>query len=512
MRDILFQEAGFNVFFNDQTITTRNQDIMKHLTSAQENGAQQREAYPTYVAQYQEKRESASFNALQNHEYVSKNIRTDDRTEANASVVKLEEISNSSLSKKSIGTKTIKFLEHDHQNTTLNNSSSDLLQRINSSKATQKSNCTEKHNSQRLSNCKIVEKSLPSKRYSFENELPVRDPGPYSPAFTSGNKIEQSDNTARITNPSSDSGNKQLRSQVQELLIRHQEDLKFVQQSNIGIKLPKPLVAMASLNKKNCSKTSSNNSQILHVAAQRILESNASCFQPDVVPVKEKEMHNSRDLLNSKDVGLTTISDVEEAPPRIHFAETPDDLTLQNSNNVDPFNFMSTVQRKFLMQTNSKEAQLPAAKRIPPCTSNKIIDHKQYFGESDIILSEGPLSTSFASSHQADHQRNNFDIALANRPLNYPHEKDDLDNNVNENLNIANDCIPKKARKVRKEKAAKQIDHSQSKFQNTTNPKDLPTQFHRDGAERIGSVQSKNDSLNNIVVSWYALFRDVTKS
>ena len=144
LRDILFHEAGVNVHFNDQTITTRHQDIMKHLTVAQENAAQQREAHPTYVAQYQEKRESATFNSLQNHDFVSKNNRTDNQTESNVSVVKFEEISNGGLSKKSTGTKTIKFLEHDHhENTTLNNNSSDLLQQINSSKATQISNCLE---------------------------------------------------------------------------------------------------------------------------------------------------------------------------------------------------------------------------------------------------------------------------------------------------------------------------------------------------------------------------------
>ena len=89
-------------------------------------------------------------------------------------------------------------------------------------------------------------------RYSFENELPVKDPGPYSPNLKQvPNEATKNDDTETISKNTSHSiDEQQLRSQVQKLLIRHQEDLKLVQGTNLGIALPKPLTAiMSTLNK-----------------------------------------------------------------------------------------------------------------------------------------------------------------------------------------------------------------------------------------------------------------------
>ena len=326
-------------------------------------------------------------------------------------------------------------------------------------------------------------KTLSRNRYSFENELPVRDPGPYSPTLKQFPNDDKNETTSKDVPHSIEE--QQLRSQVQKLLLRHQEDLKLVQESDLGISLPKPLTAiMSTLNKPQHSKNMNINS-------------NPSSFepsgrlQPDVVPVKEKEVPSSRNRPYNQKRGLISSSEMEEPPPRLHFAETPDDLTFQNTtgSNVDPFNFMSTVQRKFLAQQQHQ----PNDNEIPSNNNNK-----KPFG-NEMVLSEGPLSSSFASSHQSeDNNKNNnvFDNAARESKRDNEYKKN---NNKQDNLNAHS----KNSRKYVDNSSNKRSNKTEFKNKVDTDEKQFISSDVKDTSEgrKIGQLgRSSEPSANQLLV------------
>ena len=302
-----------------------------------------------------------------------------------------------------------------------------------------------------------LQSKLPSRnRYSFENELPVKDPGPYSTTLQQVPNDPKNDdhNERKHTTPSIE--DEQLRSQVQKLLIRHQEDLRLVQESDLGITLPKPLTAIISTLHKPQHHSKNMNSN-RHFNPSSFDPPNSGRLQPDVVPVKENEIPGHLNL--NRRGGLISSSELEEPPPRFHFAETPDDLTIQNATEsnvvIDPFNFMSTVQRKFLaqqqMQVNDNE---------------KHFDQNDNKGRNDLApemaLSEGPLSTSFASSYQAEENNRNNNVAN-----NVSKEsKRDIENKKHNSKQGNTALVSKNSRKNVEKSSHDRIDRTRTTIQN----------------------------------------------
>ena len=313
-------------------------------------------------------------------------------------------------------------------------------------------NKEEKKSEKSLRSSQFQSKLVSRNKYSFENELPVKDPGPYSPNLKQFSNDPKKNDDKETKSISQFNEEEQLRSQVQKLLIRHQEDLKLVQESNLGITLPKPLTAIIStLHKPHHSKNMNSNSN--HNPSS-FDPPNSGRLQPDVVPVKENEIPDNRN--HNQRSGLISSSELEEPPPRFHFAETPDDLTIQNTTEsnvaIDPFNFMSTVQRKFLaqqhIQVNDNEKHL------------KPNDNKNSTNLTpEMVLSEGPLSTSFASSHQEENNRNNNIVNNASRE-----SKRNRDNKTNNNKQYNARSVSENSRKIVEKSSNDRIDRSRTAF------------------------------------------------
>ena len=457
--------------FNDQT-TEHQQHVTKHLST--------QTAHKQLSLQQKQVRESNQ--NIQTGEGITDTIRTQDFHHASPALLAetlIKQTNNESKNSR----KTRKLLAHNNID---NSGASFPIQLNENSKPTV--GVEEKEES--IQRKKYV-KNNSIKKYSFENELPVRDPGPYSPAGASIDNFH-SGSKANVTN-----NDTPLRSQVQELLIRHQEDLKLIHEADINLKLPKPITAMANLVKPH-SKTSNSLQQPRLVPHPSEIPGR---LQPDVVPVKHIEDSNIKNR-GSSERGLISSSEVEEAPPTLHFAETPDDLNeghhTQNVNPVDPFNFMSTIQRKFVLSSNSSPnvAQLdinynPSA--IEPsskCVGTAINLSQQ--GSGDMVLSEGPLSTSFASS-RPDHEGNNMYHPEKERE-NDKHgiefyRNDDIITNTNEK------CEKKSEQGNKKGKS----DHERQKFKIKSNNESLPAEKESFREDQKGRL--KTESLNNMSVS-----------
>ena len=241
--------------------------------------------------------------------------------------------------------------------------------------------------------------------YSFDNELPVRDPGPFNEHSTEPMILNPYSSTQSELRDCSSvhSSNFQLRSQVQELFARHQEDLQLITKSQIDIQLPKSNTSiMASLAKpRSHSATPSGTLQTSSNNNDKLIPPGGRNRTPDVVPVLTSVERDG----NQKD-RLST-SEFEEPPPRLHFAETPDDLIVvepMEANSpipTDPFNFISTIQRKLNLHHTDNSAIKTVDNNSNKFERGQVVDNTQLRlppNEAEMILSDGPLSTSFASS------------------------------------------------------------------------------------------------------------------
>ena len=250
-------------------------------------------------------------------------------------------------------------------------------------------------------------KKLARHRFSFENELPVKDPGPYSPSNTEPFAKNENDTILCKAPESKSSIDTQLRSQVHKLYLQHQEDIKLVKESDVGLVIPETIMSrLAKPHSRNASNILSSHEQIQYSNTQ-----DNNQLQPDVVPEKEMAFLGLQTSDKIDDRNIVSNSELEEPPPKLHYAETPDDPA--NHNTVDPFNFMSTVQRKFISNSslnhnnfNSKTYQ--NAMQTPINIS------------SNMILSEGPLSTSMVSSHHSDlksNYNNEAEVSVSTAPV-----------------------------------------------------------------------------------------------
>ena len=362
---VLFCLAG-TLLFNDQT-NVNNKQVTEQSA---------------YITPLVKQKESTSPHSSARNEGTLSTIRKHDKHAmvSNNNMVNARyesKISNQSKSNKSLGT-----VQSNKDST-----STTLVQNKNSNTA--------------------QNKKLARHRFSFENELPVKDPGPYSPSNTKPFAKNQSDTIPCTVSESKSGIDTQLRSQVHKLYLQHQEDIKLVKESDVGLVIPETIMSrLAKPNSRNASNILSSHEQIRHSNA---LDSNQ--LQPDVVPEKEMAFLGFPTSDKIDDRNIVSNSELEEPPPQLHYAETPDDPA--NHNTVDPFNFMSTVQRKFISNSslnhndfNSKTYQ--NAMQTPINIS------------SNMILSEGPLSTSMVSSHHSDLKSNNNnkdDVSVSTAPV-----------------------------------------------------------------------------------------------
>ena len=452
---MIFCLAG-TLTFNDQTNTNNNRDFLKHLSTQHESA----QKTSLFSLSSQGTKESASKHSFKIQET---NVLPNREEEFRAITLNTDENTNN-ISKNSHLIKTTENLDHDN----IQNEASSLKLHTNILEPTQVGLQPRSNHE----NGKIAT----SKKYSFENELPVRDPGPHTPEIAAA-PIRLGEPRKRIASLAKTEN--QLKSEVEELFLRHQEDLKLVQDSNIGINLPSPLHIMANLTKQAHSKTSKS-VPILRPMVQTPTKHAPERAQPDVVPAKEITMQTHNYLNGRGNRILISSSEVEEAPPQIHFAETPD-LAIQLDNSVDPFNFMSTVQRKLIVRSNSTENDI----NFNPT--------KESIRQTDMVLSEGPLSSSLASSHQPESdERNN------NPQSNIAHENGKqrlLNKNINGDLNLD---IKKPT--SRQEIISNQNDESRRK----ANVKNSSKPFAKTSDicvpdKKIGSAKKEPENLSNIL-------------
>ena len=383
---VLFCLAG-TLLFNDQTNVNK-----KHVT--------EQSAYITPLATQKESasphssvRNEGRLSTIRKHDkhaMVSNNNIMDARYES--------KISNQSKSNKSLG--TVQSDKDSTSTTPMQNKKSNTAQN----------------------------KKLARQKFSFENELPVKDPGPYSPSNTEHFTKNQGDAILSTASESKSNIDTQLRSQVHKLYLQHQEDIKLVKESDVGLVIPETIVSrLAKPHSRNTSNILKSQEQI---QLSDTLDNNQ--LQPDVVPEKEMAFLGLQTSDKINDRNVVSNSDFEEPPPQLHYAETPDDPT--NHNTVDPFNFMSTIQRKFISNSslNQNDFNSKAYQNVMQTPINI---------SSNMILSEGPLSTSMVSSHHSD-----------------------LKSNYNNDDNVSVSKAPIKEVRISCEKAENEISRNKSKF------------------------------------------------
>lgn len=171
----------------------------------------------------------------------------------------------------------------------------------------------------------------------------------------------------RDTSNSIPQGSDKLKRIVSEIFARHQSDLVYIKNSNLGIELPQP---------------------------QQLLQNFSSGQQPTQQlrsSMTEQPKNVNRTNIRAKaSHGLTDSEEEAAAPPRLINVNSPD---------PDPFNFIATVKRKMPnFDSGTKEVEKgknSGKKRQPAAVKQGDKDG------SDLTISEGPLSTSFASSAAA---------------------------------------------------------------------------------------------------------------
>ena len=172
----------------------------------------------------------------------------------------------------------------------------------------------------------------------------------------------------RDIGPSVPNAEDRLKEMVNEMFLRHQSDLEAIRRANIEVDVPvKPDFGQISTSSRP-------------------------------VPSLKKRASGKE----------SRISD-QETPPKIHFAETPEPPE-------DPFNFLMSVKRKEEMERAAKNLRMKnsEASKEKPQKKQPVPKIAEQANES-VSMSEGPLSTSFASSVSA--------VALENQRIKERMEK-----------------------------------------------------------------------------------------
>ena len=158
----------------------------------------------------------------------------------------------------------------------------------------------------------------------------------------------------RDTSSNIPQGSDKLKRIVSEIFARHQSDQPFVHNSNLGIDLPQPQQLLQNF---------SNGQQLRGVMTE-----------PKNVNQVKRSSSKTPAILESE----------EDLPPGIQHVDSPD---------PDPFNFISTVRRKMPNLDSEKKDDVRQKRE-----KNKKKKPVKIQDGSDLTISEGPLSTSFASS------------------------------------------------------------------------------------------------------------------
>jgi hypothetical protein len=144
-----------------------------------------------------------------------------------------------------------------------------------------------------------------------------------------------------------------LRSHLEEFQLRHNEDLKIIKQCNLDIVLPE-----ASVNTSKFQKSHPKHSIDVDEQTNR----QSSAIRKEIRPQTRSRPSGS--------------SEAESQPPALHFADSPE---------PDPFNFMSSVKRKFQDQNRELEFH-----------NQSTVDAN--LASESMALSEGPLSITLTST------------------------------------------------------------------------------------------------------------------
>ncbi len=221
-----------------------------------------------------------------------------------------------------------------------------------------------------------IQPSEPIPKVSKQPPPPAPQPTPQLSGAHNGADLAKDDgdevSDIPVRDPSSRSQDTdKLRLKVSEIFARHQSDLEAVRNANLGIELPEQLDRRREEQQLMLLKTFS---------ASRNMRSNGApaASAPVAVPWPNATLVES---------------DGRHSPHRLHRADTPSD-------DPDQFNFIATARRKLREQEREQQRLGQIQQR-----HEAEVHRAQSSDHANATLSEGPLSTSIASSAGAMAQK-----------------------------------------------------------------------------------------------------------